>query len=136
MHFSEYLNSEFQGAGFVFMTPSSEVLILQKPNKKWCFVGGKKEKGESPLKTARRECKEEIGFVPSGSIADCFKHKKAEENVQVYSFLMKVKELFVPQLNYEHIGYKWVKIKNLKDYQFSNGLTNLIPILTHTYSVD
>jgi 8-oxo-dGTP pyrophosphatase MutT (NUDIX family) len=136
MRFSEYLNSDFRGAGFVFITPSSKVLILQKPNKKWCFVGGKREKGEGPLKTAKRECAEEIGFVPDGSIEDYFKHKKADENVDVYSFVMKVREPFVPQLNHEHIDYKWVKAKNLKDYNFSSGVANLIPILKHTYKVD
>lgn len=134
MRFSEYMDSDFQGAGFVFMTPFDRVLILQKPSKKWCFVGGKKEKNETPFKTAKRETKEEIGFFPKGSVVDYFKHKKADEDVNVYSFIMKVKEMFVPTLNHEHIDYKWVKIKNLRDYQFSSGVVKLIPILQHTYS--
>lgn len=134
MRFSEYIDSDFQGAGFVFITPSLKVLILQKPNKKWCFVGGKKEKNESPYETAKRETKEEIGFFPKGIVIDYVKHKKADEDVNVYSFVMEVKETFVPNLNHEHIGYKWVKIKNIEDYQFSSGVAKLIPMLQHIYS--
>lgn len=134
MRFSEYMDSDFQGAGFVFISPSLKVLILQKPNGKWCFVGGKKEKNETPYKTAKRETKEEIGFFPKGTVVDYFKHKKSNEEVNVYSFIMKISELFIPKLNHEHIDYKWVKIKNLQDYQFSNGVAKLVPILQYTYS--
>lgn len=133
MHFSEYMSSSYHGAGFVFITPSSKVLILQKPNKKWCFVGGKKEKNETPYKTAKRETKEEIGFLPKGIVDDYFKHKKADQDVDVYSFVMKVDNIFVPKLNQEHIDYKWVKIKHLDEYNFSSGVSKLIPILQHTY---
>jgi 8-oxo-dGTP pyrophosphatase MutT (NUDIX family) len=134
MRFSEYVDSDFQGAGFVFITPSSKVLLLQKPNKKWCFVGGKRESKETPIKTATREACEEIGFLPKGKIADYYKHTKADEDVDVYSFIMQVKDEFVPKLNFEHIGYEWVKVKKLDQYNFSNGVANLIPILQKTYS--
>lgn len=133
MRFSEYMDSDFRGAGFVFITSLGKVLILQKPSKKWCFVGGKKEKNETPFKTAKRETKEEIGFFPKGTVVDYFKHKKADEDVNVYSFIMNIKETFVPKLDSEHIDYKWVKIKHLDQYQFSSGVVNLIPILQHTY---
>lgn len=134
MHFSEYVDSDFEGAGFVFITPSSKVLILQKPNKKWCFVGGKREANETPIKTATREAREEIGFLPKGKIIDYYKHTRADKEVNVYSFIMQVEGKFVPNLSLEHIGYEWVKVKNLKDYSFSNGILNLIPILKCTYN--
>lgn len=133
MTFSEYMSSDFRGAGFVFVTPSFKVLILQKPNKKWCFVGGKRDNNETPLATAKRETKEEIGFLPDGKIIDFVKHQKADERVDVFSFVMKVNKPFEPKLNYEHISYRWVKIKNLKEYNFSSGVINLVPILQKTY---
>ena len=134
MLFAEYTDSDFQGAGFVFISPLNKALILQKPNKKWCFVGGKRKGNETPSKTAKREAKEEIGFVPKGTVTDFYKHKKADEDVYVFSFIMYVDEEFKPELDSEHIDYKWVRIKNLKDYLFSTGVVNLIPILQRTYN--
>lgn len=133
MNFADYSGSDFQGAGFVYITPANKVLVLQKPNKKWCFVGGKRDKNETPLQTAKRESVEEIGFFPKGTINDLIKHKKADEDVDVYSFIMSVKESFVPQLDSEHIRYKWVEIKDLSNYTFSSGVQNLIPLLQKLY---
>jgi 8-oxo-dGTP pyrophosphatase MutT (NUDIX family) len=133
MNFSSYVNKDFEGAGIVYLTPSNEVLILQKPNKKWCFVGGKKESHETPFETAKRESKEEIGFIASGTLIDLIEHKKANGDAKVCSFIMKIDKSFVPHLNNEHIKYKWVKIKKLKEYIFSNGVHNLISILQNKY---
>ena len=129
MKFSEYMNSDYEGAGFLFLTKDKRVLFLQKPNKKWSLVGGHKEKNESPLETAERECKEEIGFLPKGNIIKTIHYTKTSTNSDCYSFIMEVEEEFVPKISHEHIGYKWAKYKKMEEYVLSKAVKDMIPQL-------
>lgn len=129
MNFLQYMNSDYEGAGFLFLTKDKRILMLQKPNKKWSLVGGHKEKNESPLETAERECKEEIGFLPKGKILKTIQYTKKETNSMCYSFVMGVKKEFTPKLSHEHIGYKWVKYKKIEDYVLSKAVKDMIPQL-------
>lgn len=129
MNFLQYMNSDYEGAGFLFLTKDKKILMLQKPNKKWSLVGGHKEKNESPLETAERECKEEIGFLPKGKIIKTIQYTKTETNSDCYSFIMEVKQEFEPKLSHEHIGYKWVKYKKIEDYVLSKAVKDMIPQL-------
>ena len=129
MNFSQFATSDYEGAGFLFITPDKKILMLQKPNKKWSLVGGHREKGESPYQTARRETKEEIGFVPKGNIIDFVRYKKKEINIGCYSFIMKVSEEFEPQLSNEHIGYKWIPYKKINEYVISKAVKDILPYL-------
>lgn len=131
MKFMDYLNSNYEGAGFVFIDPDKNVLTLQKPNGKWSFVGGHKEKNETPLKTAKRECKEEIGFLPKGNIFNFVKYKKLETNMWCYSFLMNVKKSFKPKLSNEHVNYKWIAFKDLEKINLSKAIKDLVPHLNN-----
>lgn len=129
MKFSQFAAKDYEGAGFLFITPEKKILMLQKPNKKWSLVGGHREKGETPSQTAKRETKEEIGFVPNGTIIDVVRYKKKETNSSCYSFIMRVSEEFEPKLSNEHIGYKWIPYKKLNDYVVSKAVKDLLPHL-------
>jgi 8-oxo-dGTP pyrophosphatase MutT (NUDIX family) len=129
MKFSDYMGSNFEGAGFLFVTLDNKILMLQKPNKKWSLVGGHSEKGESPLETAQRECKEEIGFLPEGKIFKTIKYKKAETKSDCYSFVQRVDSKFKPRLSWEHIDYKWIPFKKINKYVISKAVRDLLPHL-------
>jgi 8-oxo-dGTP pyrophosphatase MutT (NUDIX family) len=121
--------SRFEGAGFVFLTPSNKVLVLQKRNKKWTFPGGHANLYEEPLETAMRESVEELGFLPEGKILTHFEYIKPDTKGKCFSFLMKIKKVFKPKLSSEHIGYEWIKLKHLKKITLSKAVEQVIPFL-------
>jgi len=102
-----------RGAGILFIAPDQQVLLLKRgpggdhPGE-WCFPGGTLEDGETPEDTAKRETIEEIGFLPEGT-----RSKFCETNmagVHFTTYLQKVSDKFLPQLNGEHTAYLWVNI--------------------------
>lgn len=129
MNFSEFATKNYEGAGFLFVTPDNRILMLQKPNKKWSLVGGHREKGEYPLETAKRETKEEIGFIPLGNIVDVVRYKKKETGGKCFSFIQTVSQEFVPKLSNEHIGYDWISFDKLKKHPLSKAVRDLFPRL-------
>lgn len=113
MNFADYVKDEYIGAGIVFITPQKKILLLKKDNGKWNFPGGHKEPEErSPLQTAQRECKEELGFLPEGDIVN--KLKLTKNGKPIYSFFMTVKDEFMPTLSHEHKDYSWINYKKIK----------------------
>lgn len=122
--------NRFTGAGIVFYD-GERVLLLKKPNKKWGFVGGKPIEEETPLDTAKREAKEEIGTLKG--------ENKKELTIKIrgntyYSYIFKVKEPFQDiTLSDEHIDFSWVKIENLEKMKLSKifeiALKEIIPAL-------
>ena len=129
MKFSDFMTDDYEGAGFVFVTPDDKILMLQKPNQKWSLVGGHREKGETPLQTAQRESKEEIGFLPKGEIIDFIKYKRTETNTWGFSFVMRVKESFRVSLSNEHVDFKWIDKNHLENYKISKAVNDLLPLL-------
>ena len=80
----------------------------------WSFPGGKIGRNEKILQGISRELREELGFVP--------KHKKVipidvfkslDGNFQYYSFVVIVKEEFIPKLNSENLSWGWFDISAL-----------------------
>ena len=121
LNFAEYISTKYLGAGIVFITPKKEILLLQKENGNWTFPGGHREKDEySPLDTAERECREEIGLMPDGEFVGKLKLTKAGENLPVYSFFMMVKDSFMPTLSPEHKDYKWTDYRKLKEEKLTS----------------
>jgi 8-oxo-dGTP pyrophosphatase MutT (NUDIX family) len=129
MHFSDYVSDKFEGAGFVFVTPDNMVLVLKKHNGNYSFAGGHREKKETPFETAKRECKEEIGFVPKGSIIDFIKYKKKETTNNCFSFIMKINKPFVPILSNEHKNYAWIPFEKISKMKLSKAVSDLVPRL-------
>lgn len=61
-------------AGILFVAPDKTALFIKRSSKAtdcpdcWGFPGGMAEDDETPIETAKRECKEEIGFLPDGEM--------------------------------------------------------------------
>jgi len=116
MNFAEFVKIKYLGAGIVFVTPKKEVLLLQKYNDKWTFPGGHREEDEySPLDTAYRECKEELGLMPEGELVGKLKLTKKGEEQPIYSYFMIIKDSFMPILSKEHKDYKWINYRKVKE---------------------
>ena len=57
------IEQNFEGAGFLLINPKLNLLLaLIDNNGFYDYPKGVKDKGESPIKTARRECFEECGI--------------------------------------------------------------------------
>jgi 8-oxo-dGTP pyrophosphatase MutT (NUDIX family) len=82
--------NRFDGAGIVYYD-GERVLLLKKGNGKWGFVGGKPVEEETPLQTAMRESKEEIGSVQGQNKKEI--QIKIRGNVY-YTYIFKVMEAF------------------------------------------
>lgn len=109
-----------EAVGAIFLAKSTGRMMLNLRSdtvtysNNWGFVGGKIEHNESPLFALHREMKEELGdSIPN--IDDiipfdvfCTKNGK----FKYYSFVVVVKDEFIPVLNDESAGYAWVKIGN------------------------
>ncbi len=108
--------SEAVGALFLSTETGRMMLNLRSStvsySNNWGFVGGKIEKNESPLSALKREIHEELGdsipVIEDIIPFDIFCTKN--EKFRYYSFVVVVKEEFIPFLNDESSGYAWVKI--------------------------
>lgn len=101
----------------IFCSKTKRYLFLLRSNgrqaNKWGIVGGKVEPNESSLDGLIREIREELGGQIPGaefiSIEEYYHHKN---KFSYHTFLIKVDEEFVPELNHEHKGYCWVKLED------------------------
>lgn len=76
----------------------------------WGLPGGKLEIGESLLSGLERECREEMGIMPSGvQLVPIEKFTRPGSTFEYHTFWCRLESEFVPVLNHEHIGYAWVK---------------------------
>lgn len=87
-------------------------LFLHRANGKtagtWGLVGGNTEDGETPFEGLTREIQEEVGNVPTFVKTiplETFVSNDAKFNFHTY--LVVIKEEFLPILNNEHNGYAW-----------------------------
>ena len=79
----------------------------------WGIVGGKVEKNETITQGLIREIREELGGEIRGAeIIPIEEFISENKRFTYHTFLIKVEEEFVPELNKEHKGYCWVKIED------------------------
>jgi 8-oxo-dGTP pyrophosphatase MutT (NUDIX family) len=76
----------------------------------WGLVGGGVESGESPSVALQREIVEEIGAIEFDKIIPLEKFTSENKMFEYHTYLILVKEEFVPLLNDEHRGYAWTSI--------------------------
>jgi 8-oxo-dGTP pyrophosphatase MutT (NUDIX family) len=102
----------------IYCTKTKRYLFLLRDKGKysdtWALVGGKIENQESIIEGLYREINEELG----GSILDAKllpidKFSSTNEKFVYHTFLIKVEEEFVPDLNLEHKGYCWVSLDHV-----------------------
>ena len=92
---------------------------MKKANRKWGFVGGKPIEEETPLQTAMREAKEEIGTIHGVNKKEL---KISLRGNTYYTYIFKVEEAFDDiTLSDEHIDYSWVKLDNLNKIKLSKA---------------
>jgi 8-oxo-dGTP pyrophosphatase MutT (NUDIX family) len=112
---TDNLKESINCGALILCTRTMRYLFLLRSNgrqaNKWGLVGGKIEINETELEGLKREIREELG----GSINDATfvpieKYHNLKNNFTYYTFLIKVDEEFVPELNSEHKGYCWVKL--------------------------
>lgn len=109
-----YLNN---CGALIYCTKTKRYLFLLRQGGRytdtWGIVGGKIENNESIMYGLKREIQEELG----GEIVDskCLpleKYTSENKKFVYHTFLIKVEEEFVPDLNSEHKGYCWTSIEN------------------------
>jgi 8-oxo-dGTP pyrophosphatase MutT (NUDIX family) len=120
-----------RAAGVIFVSGDKALFVQRSPTSDhggtWAFPGGTLEDGESAEEAARRECREEIGQMPKGTMAiHCRRIStvipqpvsvdmlappvETEPQVDFTTFVMRVKDEFEPTLNEEHQGWAWAPI--------------------------
>lgn len=79
----------------------------------WGIVGGKIEADESILDGLNREIKEELGGeIANAKVIPIEQYTSDNGHFIYHTFLIKVDEEFIPELNHEHRGYCWVKLED------------------------
>lgn len=106
-------------AGGLFLAKSTQrfLFLLRAQGKTantWGLAGGKKEPHDNTIyDTLQREIEEEIGFKPIIDKTVPIEHYASKDNQFNYNtYVLLVKEEFIPTLNKEHFGYCWVTYDN------------------------
>ena len=79
-----------------------------KQNNVWGLLGGRSTTNETPIKALQREIKEEIGDVAEAvKTIPLETFVSTDEKFNFHTYLLVVKQEFIPKLNDEHDGYAW-----------------------------
>lgn len=116
------------GAGILFTT-GKKILLLKRSKYvnepgTWGIAGGKREPGETFLKAAKREATEELGKLPSYAVKG--KHVYKDGDFIYMTFIFRVKEEFIPKLNWENNTYKWVTTDEARKMKLHFGTKDLM----------
>ena len=107
-----------EGVGtFIYSVSTQRYLFLLRNSSKysgtWGLAGGKIESDEQLLESLNRELHEELGYeFLNVKIIPIEKFTSDNGNFSYNTFLLPVKEEFVPALNHEHRGYCWVSLED------------------------
>jgi 8-oxo-dGTP pyrophosphatase MutT (NUDIX family) len=75
----------------------------------WGLPGGKIESGETMIDAMKRECQEELGFMPDYlKLVPLEKFTSADGIFAYHTFFCSVADEFTPKLNNEHVGWAWI----------------------------
>lgn len=108
------MNHEIICSGALFYSlKTKRFLLLHRTQSKqknvWGLVGGTNGKNELPWPALEREIKEEIGNLPNiTKTIPLETFVSTDEKFSFHTYLVVVKEEFIPHLNNEHDGYAWV----------------------------
>jgi len=109
-------NSTLNSVGCFFWARKTQRFLFVLRNTKtykfnWALVGGKVDDGETVYQAMCREVKEELGSLPDIIKSIPIERFTNEKNNFVYeTFVNIVEDEFIPELNWEHVGYAWVDI--------------------------
>lgn len=104
------------GAGaLIYCKATHRYLFLLRSNGthagSWGLVGGKIEQGENIVTGLTREIAEELGgVIKDAKLIPIEKFTSETNKFEYHTYVIKVDEEFVPELNREHRGYCWVQL--------------------------
>jgi mutator protein MutT len=110
------MSEMIRAAGVMFLTDSGDTLLLKRAMTSdeggtWAFPGGHIEEGETAEEAAKRECKEEIGFLPDGDMR--YWTRRISNDVDYITYLQRIDKRFIPNLNGEHTDYAWIHVSKV-----------------------
>ncbi|MEM7711321.1 MAG: NUDIX domain-containing protein [Pseudomonadota bacterium] len=101
----------------VILRPGPEILLMRRVKGNagtWCQVAGKVEPEETGGQAARRELREETGFVPeslwSADICEQFYEPRTNVITMAPVFVAWVSEGADPVFNEEHDAHRWLSV--------------------------
>jgi len=112
-------NSSVESVGaLIYCTSTNRYLFLLRSGNKfdgtWGIPGGKIEAGETIISALHRELDEEIQFtIVDKKIIPLETYTAENYYFSYHTFLIIVKNEFVPILNDEHRGWAWTKIEDV-----------------------
>ncbi len=104
------MNNTSVGCFFYSQRTDRFLYLLRNDPKKehsWGVPGGKINPSETLLEGLERECREEIGYFPKNAKLIPIQ-KFVNKTFTYHTFFCAISDEFIPELNYEHIGYAWV----------------------------
>jgi len=103
-------------AGIAFLAGEKVLLLKRGPGGDfpghWAFPGGHVEPGETPDQAAVRECVEETGYLPTGTL----RQLSFTDNGKVsFTTFGKVSQEFTPTLSDESSDWQWAPLDDLPE---------------------
>jgi 8-oxo-dGTP pyrophosphatase MutT (NUDIX family) len=129
-------------SGGIFLSKSTKkFLLLHRSEGKtagtWGIVGGKHEPSDqTPYEALCREVQEEIGFLPDiEKTIPLEQYESKDGEFYYHTYVLLVKDEFMPKLNHEHSGYAWVD-KDCWPKPLHSGLRTTLSSKTNKAKID